>query len=97
MSMIGVSRSALASVEEKAYSLQVSLSVFVGLVRASLQDQIPLLSKHPVIAVAAACVLVVFIQFLILGIAVVSKLLTLFWLLPALVGGLLAYVPLMNK
>lgn len=95
--MIGVTRTALASVNEKIYGAQVSVSVFLGLVRASLQEKIPFLNKHPLLAIAAASVLVVFVQFLIFGIALVSKLLAVFWLLPALVGGLLAYIPLVNK
>ncbi len=97
MLMIGLSRAALARIEEKMYSLQVSLSVYVGLVRASLQEKIPLLNKHPLLAVFAAVGLVVLVQLLILIIALFSKTLAVVWMLPTLFSGVLAYVPLVNK
>lgn len=97
MSMIGVTRAALASVEEKVYSFQVSLSVYIGLVRASLQDKFPVLSKHAFLALIVAVGVVAFVQTLILAITFVTKTLSIVWMLPALFGSILAYVPLVNK
>ncbi len=97
MSIIGLSRSASAQLEEKWYSFQTSASVYVGLVRASLQDKFPLLSKHPVFAILAAVAVVCLVQSLILGITLITKTFALVWMLPALFGSVLAYVPLVNK
>lgn len=95
--MIGVTRAAYASVEEKVYSFRVALSVYIGLVRASLQDKFPVLSKHAFLALVAAVGVVVFVQTLILAITFITKTLSFVWMLPSVIGGLFAYVPLFNK
>lgn len=95
--MISLSNAALARVEEKVYGLQVSLSVYIGLVRASLQEKVPLLNKHPFVAIFVALCVVFFVQILILLITLFTKTLAFIWMLPALFGSVLAYVPLVNK
>lgn len=97
MSMIGVTRAAYASVSEKIYSAQVSLSVYVGLVRASIQEKIPFLSKHRYTSILLALFVVAGIQSIMVMIVFASKLFSMAWVLPSLIGGLLAYVPLVNK
>lgn len=97
MSMISASRSALASVEEKVYGFQTSLSVYIGLVRASIQDKYPLLQKHALLALFAAFGVVVFVQALILVITFFTKVISVAWLIPALFAGLLSNLPILNK
>lgn len=97
MSMISASRSALASVEEKVYGFQTSLSVYVGLVRASIQDKYPLLQKHALLALFVAFGVVVFVQTLILVITFFTKTFAILAMVFAVFGSLLAYVPILNK
>lgn len=95
--MINASRSALASVEEKVYGFQTSLSVYLGLVRASIQERFPFLQKHALLALLAAFGVVAFVQTLILVITFFTKAFSLFAMVFAVFGSLLAYVPILNK
>lgn len=57
--------SILQGIESRAYSIISSWSVYVGLVRVSLQEKLPLLAKHQLLALATAVLVVVGVQFLI--------------------------------
>ena len=97
MSMIGLSRSAYAQFGEKWYGFQTSASVYVGLVRASLQDKVPWLNKHPIFSILIAVGVVVFVQALILVIIFFTKTFAMFAMVFAVFGSFLAYVPILNK
>ncbi|MFH0970830.1 MAG: hypothetical protein V1776_05235 [Candidatus Diapherotrites archaeon] len=65
MSFLAFFHSASAHVEEKIYCFRVSLSVYIGLVRASLEEKWPFLSRHRITGVLLALSIICFIQFLI--------------------------------
>ncbi len=97
MSMIGLSRSAWASVEEKIYGAQVSLSVYIGMTRASLEGAFPLFQRIPFVSLFAAFIVVFFIQSLIFTLVSVGKIFSILSLLPSLFWGVVAYIPVFNK
>ena len=97
MSIIGLSRAASASVEEKIYGWQVSLSVYLGMARATIENAFPIITRIPFASLLGAFVFVFTIQSIIFVIALATKIFSVVWVLPALFGGVLAYVPIVNK
>lgn len=65
----------VSELEARAYAFLSSWSVYVGLVRAGLQERLPFLQKHGMIALGGALLVVVGIQSLI----ALLSLLTLAW------------------
>jgi hypothetical protein len=88
MNVLAVFHSASARIEEKMYSLQVGLSVYVGMVRASLQEKIPLLQNHVWAAVGVSIFVVVVIQSIILVVALCSGLISLISNTPRVIRGI---------
>ncbi len=66
MNVSALFHTASARIEEKIYGIQVGLSVYVGLVRASIQEKIPLLQNHVWAAVGISFFVVLAIQSIIL-------------------------------
>jgi len=76
MNVLALFHSASARIEEKIYGIQVGLSVYVGLVRASIQEKVPFLQNHVWMAVGLSLVVVFAIQFIILLVATFAFLLS---------------------
>lgn len=87
MNVLAVFHTASARIEEKIYGIQVGLSVYVGLVRASLQEKIPLLQNHVWAAVGVSIFVVVAIQSIILLVSLFSGLVSLIGRLPRTIHG----------
>lgn len=73
MNVLGLLHSGFARFEEKIYGIQVGLSVYVGLVRASVQEKIPLLNNHVWAAIGLSIIVVLAIQLIIVLLALFSK------------------------
>lgn len=84
MSFSSIIRSASARVEEKIYTISVSFSVYIGLVRASLQDRIPSLQNHGHLSIALACLAVVLVQALVGLLSLLSWIIRALWSLPTI-------------
>ncbi|QQR92413.1 MAG: hypothetical protein IPJ89_04640 [Candidatus Iainarchaeum archaeon] len=67
--------SLLSGVQQHAYAFTAAWSVYIGMVRASLQERLPILGKHVVLAVGLALLIVVCVQALI----ALLSLFTLLW------------------
>jgi hypothetical protein len=65
MNVLALFHTASARIEEKIYGIQVGLSVYIGLVRASLQEKVPLLQNHVWAAVGLSILVVLAVQFII--------------------------------
>ncbi len=89
MNVLALFHTASARIEEKIYGIQVGLSVYVGLVRASIQEKIPLLQNHVWAAVGISFFVVLAIQSIILLVALFSGFISLIGSVPRLVQGLL--------
>lgn len=72
MNVRALFHTASAQIEEKIYGIQVGLSVYVGLVRASLQEKIPLLQNHVWAAVGVSLFVVLAIQSIILLVSILT-------------------------
>lgn len=88
MNVFALFHSASARIEEKIYGIQVGLSVYVGLVRASLQEKIPLLQNHVWAAVGISIFVVLAIQSIILVVALCSGLISLISTTPRVIRGM---------
>lgn len=89
MNVLALFHSASARVEEKIYGIQVGLSVYVGLVRASLQEKVPLLQNHMWAAVGLSFFIVIVIQSIIFLVAAVSFFISLLGSVPRTIHGVL--------
>lgn len=83
MNVFALFHSASARFEEKIYGIQVGLSVYVGLVRSSLQEKIPFLSHHLWAAVGISLFVVVGIQSVILVLSLLSAFLSFLGSIPS--------------
>jgi hypothetical protein len=82
MNVLALFHTASARIEEKIYGIQVGLSVYIGLVRASLQEKVPLLQNHVWAAVGLSIVVVMAIQTIILLVSIFSRAVSLLGSIP---------------
>ena len=82
MNVRSLFHSASARVEEKIYSVRIGLSVYVGLVRSSLEEKLPFLSKHVLLGVGLAFFLVVFFQLVVVLLSLLTLVGRFIWNVP---------------